>query len=206
MWTRTLNVPSSAFLISSASSRSLAVGGSIVNTRSALRSSRDSSSRSGILLVSHTPMIDSGDSRPWKRGKALDGEFVEFLSWEIAVLEQSTSLYFSISNRTKLLDKCTEGMERGTIHQLWPKVNNNEGSSHWPSLDGSDKQSLRVGIGIIDKVRRSLFGRDSNKWNTFIGRFEPDNSRFGLRFIPSSSSITFSFPPLDLLLFFGSSR
>lgn len=50
--TLTLNVPSSIFWMSRASSRSLAVAGSMVKTRLSLRSSRTSYSRSGILLVS----------------------------------------------------------------------------------------------------------------------------------------------------------
>lgn len=89
-----------------------------MNTRSALKSSRDSSSRSGMLLVSLTLTVNVGDLRPWERRQTLDGELVELLSGEVAVLEQSTSLYFSISDRTKLLDKCTEGMERGARYQL----------------------------------------------------------------------------------------
>lgn len=52
MCTLTSNVPSSFFLIDRASSMSLAVGGSIVKTRSDRRSFLTSNSRSGILPIS----------------------------------------------------------------------------------------------------------------------------------------------------------
>jgi len=189
--------------MSRASSRSLAVAGSMVKTRLSLRSSRTSHSRSGILLVTsgRLPLCTThlqGRGGRHLMASSLNSSVGKLQSLSKALVSTSASP-IGPSSSTRVPKGCREVLQV-SFDPFWCYD-----SLHWPSLDGSDKQPLRVRIGIIDKVRRSLFGRNSNKRYPFIGRFEPNNPWFGFGFIPPDS-ITFSFSSFNLLLFLGCSR
>jgi hypothetical protein len=49
---------------------------------------------------------------PWQRRQALGDVLGELFGREVAVLEESACLNLDVTNRTKLLDECTERMKR----------------------------------------------------------------------------------------------
>lgn len=75
------------------------------------------------------------------------------------------------------------------------------------ALDASNEKLVGISLRILDKVGRSLFGRNGNKRNTFVRRLEPDDlwafNGSATRFF---GTVAFSFTPLGLLFLFGRGR
>jgi len=53
-----------------------------------------------------------GHSHPWNRRNALEYIVRELFRREIAVFEESAGFNLDVTNRSKLFDKCTKGMQR----------------------------------------------------------------------------------------------
>jgi hypothetical protein len=87
--TPTVAVPSLFFLIEIASSKSSALGGSIVKIRSSRRSLRISNSRSGILRseLHIVVLLDLCNLRPGQGWKTFDSLFRELFSWDVTILK-----------------------------------------------------------------------------------------------------------------------
>jgi hypothetical protein len=76
------------------------------------------------------------------------------------------------------------------------------------SLNTSDEELISICCRVLNEVRRSLFGRNSNERNTFIGGLEPNDlgpldRGTGGRLI---TFVAFALATLSLLLLFGRGR
>ena len=124
------------------------------------------------------------------------------LGGEVAVLGQRVRLGLDIANRAQFLDERSERVEGGDR----------------PPFDAGNEETVRVAVGSVDKVVRSLLGRceanissrtnggkrgrrtDSDERNALVGRSEPDNTRRLLRRMVPAQIDSLPLPPLRILL------
>lgn len=75
------------------------------------------------------------------------------------------------------------------------------------TLDTSNEEFVDICVGVLDKVRRCLFGRNGNKRDSLVRGLEPNNfrafNRSTSRFV---TAVTFTFATLSFLLLLGGRR
>jgi hypothetical protein len=88
--------------------------------------------------------------------------FPKLFIGEVVIPENGFRFDFYITHISKFLHQCPKGME----------------TCNGPTFDGSDEESVCIICVTLDEIFWSLFGRNSNQRDSFVGWFEPYNLWF----------------------------